>query len=103
MLRFPSLANLGHPEGPDASTAQGSSTIRCLLPLAGAAGNFLCPASALSSNAFKTVMDIDTLGTFNVSRVLYEKFFHVSVPRPGPPRFWPLLTAPLVCCRTMEG
>ncbi|XP_014648864.1 PREDICTED: peroxisomal 2,4-dienoyl-CoA reductase isoform X2 [Ceratotherium simum simum] len=40
-----------------------------------AAGNFLCPASALSSNAFRTVMDIDTLGTFNVSRVLYEKFF----------------------------
>lgn len=40
-----------------------------------AAGNFLCPASALSFNAFKTVVDIDTLGTFNVSRVLYEKFF----------------------------
>ncbi|XP_032183534.1 peroxisomal 2,4-dienoyl-CoA reductase isoform X1 [Mustela erminea] len=40
-----------------------------------AAGNFLCPASALSFNAFKTVMDIDTLGTFNASRVLYEKFF----------------------------
>ncbi|KAF6123887.1 2,4-dienoyl-CoA reductase 2 [Phyllostomus discolor] len=40
-----------------------------------AAGNFLCPASALSFNAFKTVMDIDTLGTFNVSHVLYEKFF----------------------------
>ncbi|XP_007955670.2 peroxisomal 2,4-dienoyl-CoA reductase [(3E)-enoyl-CoA-producing] [Orycteropus afer afer] len=41
----------------------------------GAAGNFLCPASALSFNAFKTVLDIDTAGTFNVSRVLYEKFF----------------------------
>ncbi|KAM5329797.1 peroxisomal 2,4-dienoyl-CoA reductase [(3E)-enoyl-CoA-producing] isoform 3-T3 [Glossophaga mutica] len=40
-----------------------------------AAGNFLCPASTLSFNAFKTVMDIDTLGTFNVSHVLYEKFF----------------------------
>ncbi|KAI5945129.1 Peroxisomal 2,4-dienoyl-CoA reductase [Manis javanica] len=40
-----------------------------------AAGNFLCPASVLSFNAFKTVMDIDALGTFNVSRVLYEKFF----------------------------
>lgn len=40
-----------------------------------AAGNFLCPASALSFNAFKAVMDIDTLGTFNVSHVLYEKFF----------------------------
>ncbi|XP_040829578.1 peroxisomal 2,4-dienoyl-CoA reductase [(3E)-enoyl-CoA-producing] [Ochotona curzoniae] len=40
-----------------------------------AAGNFLCPASVLSFNAFRTVMDIDTMGTFNVSRVLYEKFF----------------------------
>ncbi|XP_053131682.1 peroxisomal 2,4-dienoyl-CoA reductase [(3E)-enoyl-CoA-producing] isoform X2 [Hemicordylus capensis] len=38
-----------------------------------AAGNFLCPASALSFNAYKTVMDIDALGTFNVSKVLYEK------------------------------
>ncbi|XP_021267087.1 peroxisomal 2,4-dienoyl-CoA reductase isoform X1 [Numida meleagris] len=41
----------------------------------GAAGNFLCPASALSFNAFKTVMDIDTLGTFNTSKVLFEKYF----------------------------
>ncbi|KAF7472300.1 peroxisomal 2 4-dienoyl-CoA reductase [Marmota monax] len=45
----------------------------------GAAGNFLCPASALSFNAFRTVVDIDTIGTFNVSRVLYEKFFRVGV------------------------
>uniref|UniRef100_A0A8D0F668 Peroxisomal 2,4-dienoyl-CoA reductase [(3E)-enoyl-CoA-producing] n=1 Tax=Strix occidentalis caurina TaxID=311401 RepID=A0A8D0F668_STROC len=41
----------------------------------GAAGNFLCPASALSFNAFKTVIDIDTLGTFNTSKVLFEKYF----------------------------
>ncbi|NXA41549.1 DECR2 reductase, partial [Eudromia elegans] len=40
-----------------------------------AAGNFLCPASALSFNAFKTVMDIDTMGTFNTSKVLFEKCF----------------------------
>ncbi|XP_043945748.1 peroxisomal 2,4-dienoyl-CoA reductase [(3E)-enoyl-CoA-producing] isoform X2 [Protopterus annectens] len=40
-----------------------------------AAGNFLCPASALSFNAFKTVIDIDTLGTFNASKILYEKYF----------------------------
>uniref|UniRef100_A0A8C0FDK2 Peroxisomal 2,4-dienoyl-CoA reductase [(3E)-enoyl-CoA-producing] n=1 Tax=Bubo bubo TaxID=30461 RepID=A0A8C0FDK2_BUBBB len=44
----------------------------------GAAGNFLCPASALSFNAFKTVIDIDTLGTFNTSKVLFEKYFRVS-------------------------
>lgn len=97
------MAGLDHPEDADALIARGSSTIRCLLPPAGAAGNFLCPASSLSSNAFKTVMDIDTLGTFNVSRVLYEKFFRVSVPRWGPPRPGRALTAPLVCCRTMEG
>ncbi|NXX39521.1 DECR2 reductase, partial [Tricholaema leucomelas] len=40
-----------------------------------AAGNFLCPASALSFNAFKTVLEIDTLGTFNTSKVLFEKYF----------------------------
>ncbi|KAK6475984.1 peroxisomal 2,4-dienoyl-CoA reductase isoform X1 [Huso huso] len=39
-----------------------------------AAGNFLCPASALSFNAFKTVMEIDTMGTFNTSKVIYEKW-----------------------------
>lgn len=48
----------------------------CLL-LTDAAGNFLCPASSLSFNAFKTVMEIDTMGTFNTSKVVYEKWFHV--------------------------
>lgn len=39
-----------------------------------AAGNFLCPAASLSFNAFKTVMEIDTMGTFNTSKVIYEKW-----------------------------
>uniref|UniRef100_A0A3Q4IF30 Peroxisomal 2,4-dienoyl-CoA reductase [(3E)-enoyl-CoA-producing] n=1 Tax=Neolamprologus brichardi TaxID=32507 RepID=A0A3Q4IF30_NEOBR len=43
--------------------------------LVNAAGNFLCPATALSFNAFKTVLEIDTLGTFNTSKVVYEKWF----------------------------
>src|ERR1700687_4744392 len=34
----------------------------------GAAGNFVCPAEALSPNGFGTVVDIDLKGTFNVSR-----------------------------------
>lgn len=38
----------------------------------GAAGNFLVPAAALSSNGFRTVMDIDAAGTFNVSRAAFE-------------------------------
>jgi len=33
--------------------------------ICGAAGNFLAPISKLSENAFKTVVSIDTLGTFN--------------------------------------
>ncbi|KAM8876456.1 peroxisomal 2,4-dienoyl-CoA reductase [(3E)-enoyl-CoA-producing] isoform 1-T1 [Synchiropus picturatus] len=40
-----------------------------------AAGNFLCPASALSFNAFKTVLEIDTIGTFNASKVVFDKWF----------------------------
>ena len=32
---------------------------------AGAAGNFLAPMEQLSSNAFKSVIDIDVLGTYN--------------------------------------
>ncbi|XP_013414835.1 peroxisomal 2,4-dienoyl-CoA reductase [Lingula anatina] len=38
-----------------------------------AAGNFLCPASSLSFNGFKTVMDIDANGTFYASKAVYDK------------------------------
>ncbi len=37
----------------------------------GAAGNFLAPAGKMSPNAFKAVVDIDLLGTFNVARAAY--------------------------------
>ncbi|KAK1232765.1 peroxisomal 2 4-dienoyl-CoA reductase sps19 [Marasmius sp. AFHP31] len=33
--------------------------------ICGAAGNFLAPISGLSENAFKTVMEIDTIGSYN--------------------------------------
>lgn len=36
--------------------------------VSGAAGNFVSPALDMSPNAFKTVVDIDLLGTFNVLR-----------------------------------
>jgi NAD(P)-dependent dehydrogenase (short-subunit alcohol dehydrogenase family) len=38
------------------------------LVLSGAAGNFLAAAKDLSANGFKTVVDIDLIGTFNVFR-----------------------------------
>lgn len=37
---------------------------------AGAAGNFLAPLNHLSANAFKSVLDIDVLGSFNVTKVV---------------------------------
>jgi NAD(P)-dependent dehydrogenase (short-subunit alcohol dehydrogenase family) len=40
--------------------------------VSGAAGNFVAPASELSANGFKTVVDIDLLGTFNVFRASYS-------------------------------
>ena len=39
--------------------------------VSGAAGNFLARATDLSPNAFKTVVDIDLLGSFNVARLAH--------------------------------
>ena len=46
--------------------------------VSGAAGNFLTPAADMSANAFRTVVDIDLNGTFNVFRACYD-----LVRRPG--------------------
>jgi NAD(P)-dependent dehydrogenase (short-subunit alcohol dehydrogenase family) len=39
--------------------------------ISGAAGNFLAPAIGMSPNAFRTVVDIDLIGTFHVLRAGY--------------------------------
>ena len=46
--------------------------------IAGAAGNFMAPAVAISPNGFKTVVDIDLLGTYNVFKAGFE-----VIRRPG--------------------
>lgn len=46
--------------------------------LSGAAGNFVAPALGMSANGFKTVVDIDLIGTFNVLRASFQ---HLN--RPG--------------------
>ncbi|MGH6632221.1 SDR family oxidoreductase [Sphingopyxis sp.] len=48
------------------------------LIIAGAAGNFMAPASRISPNGFKTVVDIDLLGTYNVFRSGFD-----IISRPG--------------------
>jgi NAD(P)-dependent dehydrogenase (short-subunit alcohol dehydrogenase family) len=46
--------------------------------IAGAAGNFMAPAVGISPNGFKTVIDIDLLGTYNVFKAGFD-----FVTRPG--------------------
>lgn len=41
----------------------------------GAAGNFLCPFESLSKNAFNTVLMIDTVGTFLLSKYVNQYCF----------------------------
>lgn len=40
--------------------------------VSGAAGNFVAPALGMSANGFRTVVDIDLNGTFNVFRACHE-------------------------------
>lgn len=39
--------------------------------IAGAAGNFMAPAVGISANGFRTVVDIDLMGTYNVFHAAY--------------------------------
>lgn len=41
--------------------------------IAGAAGNFLVPFNQLSANAFKSVVDIDLIGSFNTAKATFEE------------------------------
>lgn len=44
------------------------------LVINGAAGNFLAPAAQLSYNGFRTVLEIDAVGTFNVSKAAFDAY-----------------------------
>jgi NAD(P)-dependent dehydrogenase (short-subunit alcohol dehydrogenase family) len=65
-------------DGLEAAYAQAKAKFGAIdVLISGAAGNFLAPAVKLSANAFKTVVDIDLLGTFNVFRASYD---HLTKP-----------------------
>ncbi|KAJ6780587.1 hypothetical protein PWT90_04070 [Aphanocladium album] len=49
--------------------------------IAGAAGNFISPIEGLSTNAFKSVMDIDVLGTFNTIKATLPHILKSKTPR----------------------
>lgn len=60
--------------------------------VAGQAGNFYAPVAAMSSKGFKTVIDIDLVGTFHVFKASYE---HLR--KPGASLI--AITAPRRCAR----
>ena len=67
------VADVRVPEQVEEAVAQAINVMgRIDILINGAAGNFLCPAADLSPNAFGTVIDIDTKGTWNVSRAVYH-------------------------------
>jgi peroxisomal 2,4-dienoyl-CoA reductase len=51
---------------------------------AGAAGNFISPLSALSPNGFKSVIDIDTIGTFNTIKATIPYLVESAKRNPNP-------------------
>ncbi len=61
----------------DAVDASLDETAKTLGPIdivvAGQAGNFYAPAIGMSANGFRTVVDIDLMGTFNVFRASFER------------------------------
>jgi NAD(P)-dependent dehydrogenase (short-subunit alcohol dehydrogenase family) len=58
--------------GLEAAFATAATDAKIDVVVSGAAGNFLAPALKVSANAFKTVVDIDLLGTYNVFRASYD-------------------------------
>lgn len=65
-------ADVRQPEAVDKALSQAHARFGPVdVLLSGAAGNFLARALDMSPNAFKTVVDIDLLGSFNVARLAY--------------------------------
>ncbi|KAI0404289.1 hypothetical protein F4802DRAFT_249052 [Xylaria palmicola] len=52
--------------------------------IAGAAGNFVAPISGLSPNGFKTVMEIDVLGTYNTVKATMPYLIESARRNPNP-------------------
>lgn len=69
IVHRPVAADVRKPEQVEAAVAKTVETYgRIDFLINGAAGNFLAPFEGLSYNAFRTVIEIDTLGTFNFTK-----------------------------------
>jgi 2,4-dienoyl-CoA reductase [(3E)-enoyl-CoA-producing], peroxisomal len=70
---MPLVADVRQPEAVAAAVNRVVTELGSLdLLINNAAGNFFCPSAKLSPNGFGAVVDIDTKGTWNVSRAAYD-------------------------------
>ncbi|CDH54369.1 -dienoyl-reductase [Lichtheimia corymbifera JMRC:FSU:9682] len=70
---FPVAADVRKPEQVEQAVAKAIEKFgRIDYLINGAAGNFLAPFENLSYNAFRTVIEIDLLGTFNLTKATLE-------------------------------
>ncbi len=71
---FTAAVDVRDPEGLAAALADCESALGPVgVLVCGAAGNFPCPAEALSPKGFKAVVDIDLLGSFNACHAAFEQ------------------------------
>ena len=71
---LPVAADVRDPAALDAAISRTQAELGPIdVLVAGAAGNFLCPAEELTPNGFKTVIDIDLLGSFHASHAAFEQ------------------------------
>jgi peroxisomal 2,4-dienoyl-CoA reductase len=77
---LPIVADVRQPEQVEAAVAQAMTELgRIDMLVNAAAGNFRCASADLTPNGFGTVVDIDTKGTWNVSRAV----FHAALAKSG--------------------
>jgi peroxisomal 2,4-dienoyl-CoA reductase len=72
--------------------------------IAGAAGNFLAPIRSLSPNAFKSVIDIDVLGSYNTAKLTLPYLIESAAKHKASSHKCKVLLfySPPVCARTIS-
>jgi len=91
---LPVAADVRDPAALEAAFARTQREVGTIdVVVAGAAGNFVCPAEELSPNGFRTVIEIDLLGAFHASRFAFEQLkqtkgclIYVSAPQASVPQ-----------------
>jgi len=71
---FPVSADVRDLEAMEKALAETEATLgKVSIVVAGAAGNFMCDVKNMSYNGFKTVVDIDLMGSFNTAKAAYDQ------------------------------